>query len=204
MPCHTSVPKKWLCSIQNPTRDVTIYTLLSRFLKERCFFCASPASGTHLTPVTGPLNCLSPAKGRTSAPFIIFPPSAHLEINHCMLSNQSRNKCKCCQAMPSHFSHVWLCATPWTVACQAPLSIDSPGKNTGVGYHALLPGVFRTQGSNSCLLSLLHWQVGSLPLAPPAPKACWQQYLRDNSVPNTKNNNSKKLIKCLQCRQGLY
>ena len=29
-------------------------------------------------------------------------------------------------------------ATPWTVACQAPLSMDSPGKNTGVGCHFLL------------------------------------------------------------------
>ena len=28
--------------------------------------------------------------------------------------------------------------TPWTVACQAPLSMRSPGKNTGVGYHFLL------------------------------------------------------------------
>ena len=140
MPCHTSVPKKWPCSIQNPTRDVTIYTLLSRFLKERCFFCASPASGTHLTPVTGPLNCLSPAKGRTSAPFIIFPPSAHLEINHCMLSNQSRNKCKCCQAMPSHFSHVWLCATPWTVACQAPLSIGFSRQEYWSGIPCPPPG----------------------------------------------------------------
>ena len=44
---------------------------------------------------------------------------------------------------------------------------DSPGKNTGVGCHALLQGTFLTQGSNPCLLSLLHWQVGSLPLAPP-------------------------------------
>ena len=25
---------------------------------------------------------------------------------------------------------------------------DSPGKNTGVGCHALLQGIFRTQGSN--------------------------------------------------------
>ena len=25
---------------------------------------------------------------------------------------------------------------------------DSPGKNTGVGYHALLQGIFPTQGSN--------------------------------------------------------
>ena len=25
--------------------------------------------------------------------------------------------------VPSRFSHVWLCAAPWTVACQAPLSM---------------------------------------------------------------------------------
>jgi len=36
-----------------------------------------------------------------------------------------------------------------------------------VGGHALLQGVFPTQGSNPCLLHLLHWQAGSLPLAPP-------------------------------------
>ena len=38
------------------------------------------------------------------------------------------------------------------------------GKNTGVGCHFLLQGIFPTQGSN---LHLLHWQAGSLPLAPP-------------------------------------
>ena len=32
--------------------------------------------------------------------------------------------------------------------CQAPLSMDSPGKNTRVGCHALLQGIFPTQGSN--------------------------------------------------------
>ena len=30
-----------------------------------------------------------------------------------------------------------------------------------------LQGIFPTQGSNPHLLHLLHWQVGSLPLAPP-------------------------------------
>ena len=39
-------------------------------------------------------------------------------------------------------------AIPCTVTHQAPLSWDSPGKNTGVGCHALLQGVFPTQGSN--------------------------------------------------------
>ena len=40
----------------------------------------------------------------------------------------------------------------------------SPGKNTGVGCHFLLQVIFMTQGSNPCLLSLLHWQIDCLPL----------------------------------------
>ena len=44
---------------------------------------------------------------------------------------------------------------------------DSPGKNPGVGCHALLQGILWTQGSNLSLLCLLHWQAGSLPLVPP-------------------------------------
>ena len=35
-------------------------------------------------------------------------------------------------------SCVWLPATPWTAAYQAPLSMDFPGKSTGVGCHCLL------------------------------------------------------------------
>ena len=38
---------------------------------------------------------------------------------------------------------------------------DSPGKNTGVGCHAFVQRIFRTQGSNPCLLYLLHWQACS-------------------------------------------
>ena len=45
-------------------------------------------------------------------------------------------------------SRVWPSATPWTVAHQDPLSMDSPGKNAGVGCHFLLQGVFLTQGLN--------------------------------------------------------
>ena len=35
-------------------------------------------------------------------------------------------------------SHVRLCETPLTAAYQAPLSMDFPGKSTGVGCHCLL------------------------------------------------------------------
>ena len=37
------------------------------------------------------------------------------------------------------------------------------GKNTGVGFYALLQGIFPTQGSNLRVLWLLHLQVDSLP-----------------------------------------
>ena len=39
---------------------------------------------------------------------------------------------------------------------------DSPGKNTGVGCHVILQGIFVTPASN---LHLLHWQADSLPLS---------------------------------------
>ena len=67
----------------------------------------------------------------------------------------------------SRFSRVRLCSTLWTVAPRLLCPQDSPGKNTGVGCHALLQGIFLTQGWNLRFLCLLHWHVGSLPLAPP-------------------------------------
>ena len=48
----------------------------------------------------------------------------------------------------------------WPHGHQDPLSMNFPGKNTGVGWHFLLQGIFPTQGSNR---HLLHWQADSLP-----------------------------------------
>ena len=39
---------------------------------------------------------------------------------------------------------------------------DCSGKNTGVGCHFLLQGIFLTEGSNLHLLHLLHWQADPL------------------------------------------
>ena len=73
--------------------------------------------------------------------------------------------CVCMHAyMLSCFSCVLLFAILWTVAYQAPLPWDFPGKNTGVGCCALLQGIFLTQGPNLSLVSLLHWLADSLPL----------------------------------------
>ena len=54
------------------------------------------------------------------------------------------------------FSRVWLFATPWTVAHQAPLSVGFSRQEYWVGSHALLHRIFPTQGSNLSLLHLLH------------------------------------------------
>ena len=56
-------------------------------------------------------------------------------------------------------SHVQLCVTPWTTQ---PTGLLCPwsflGKNTGVGCHSFLQGIFLIQGSNPsvlyCLLSI--------------------------------------------------
>ena len=58
-------------------------------------------------------------------------------------------------------------ATPWTVGRQAPLSMGFSRQEYWSGLPCLPPGIFPTQGSKPHLLSLLHWQAGSLPVVPP-------------------------------------
>ena len=67
----------------------------------------------------------------------------------------------------SHFSRGQPFATLWTVACQAPLSMGLSRQEYWSGLPCPPPGDLPTQGSNPHLLSLLHWQAGSLPLVPP-------------------------------------
>ena len=66
----------------------------------------------------------------------------------------------------SRFSDAQLSATLWTLAS---CPWGCLGKDTGVGCHSLLQGIFLTQGLNLYFLGLLHQQAGSLLLPPPGP-----------------------------------
>ena len=55
----------------------------------------------------------------------------------------------------SGFSYVRLCVTLWTIAHQALLSMGILQARI-LGCHALLQEIFPTQGSNPCVLYLLH------------------------------------------------
>ena len=79
-------------------------------------------------------------------------PRVHAQLLSCVKKKkpQLQNDYHDCLPAAACFCHVWLCATPWTVAPQASLSLG-----------------FSRQGSDLCLSCLLHWQAGSLALAPP-------------------------------------
>ena len=56
-------------------------------------------------------------------------------------------------------NHVWLFATPWTLTCQAPLSMEFPRQGYWSGLLFSSPGIFPNQGYNP---HLPHCQVDSL------------------------------------------
>ena len=62
-------------------------------------------------------------------------------------------------------SRVRLFATPWTVARQAPLSMEFSRQENWSGLPFPTPGIFLTQEWNLRLFCLLDWQAGSLPLS---------------------------------------
>ena len=57
-----------------------------------------------------------------------------------------------------------VCMLNCSVVSNSACPWDFSGKNTGVGCHFFLQGIFPTQRLNPHLLCLLHWQVDSLPL----------------------------------------
>ena len=121
----------------------------------------------------------------------------------------------------SHFRSVWLCATLWTSACQPPLSVGSLGKNTRVGSHAHLQGIFSTRGLNPGLLHcrqiLYRWATREAHSSLPGPKptlgsfgsdfkahCCVLSQFPDSKWLNYHLTTSKVTLKILQARFQQY
>ena len=97
----------------------------------------------------------------------------------CCIKQMQRKLSEQCFTHLKHFDVLVIMPCPFWLLClvtsvisySAPTRLlcpwDFPGKNTGMGCHFLLQGIFSSQGLNSCLLRLLHWQAGSLPLESP-------------------------------------
>ena len=90
-----------------------------------------------------------------------------------LLGNRQQYQWCGCACMPSPFSCVQLLVTLCIVARRAPLPMGFSRQEYWSACCTLLQGMFLTQGSNLCLLHLPHWQVGSLPLAPPGKPVMW-------------------------------
>ena len=78
--------------------------------------------------------------------------------------------CAVCVLSHSVVSHSF--ATPWTVACQPPLSMGFSRQEYRSGLPCLLQGIFPTQGLNPCLL---HCRWILYPLSLPG-KPRWKDY----------------------------
>ena len=72
-----------------------------------------------------------------------------------------------CEYMLRCFSCVRLFETPWTVDCQAPLSMGFSRQEYWSGWPFPPPGDLPDPGIEPLSLSLLHWQEDSSPLALP-------------------------------------
>ena len=142
--------------------------LQSTLFHSHSFVCISMARGLNLGSLQG-----TSLHGNSNA-ILQRAPSGSSELTH-LLSTPTlpvgqnisglHNQYLCFTLM------FWLCACSVTFDSMRPYELqptrllcpwDSPGKNTGVGCHALFQGIFPTQGSNPCLL---HWQADSLPLS---------------------------------------
>ena len=74
--------------------------------------------------------------------------------------------CHMCCVLCCHFSPVQFFATLRTIGLETSLYMGFSRQEYWSHCHVLLQGIFPTQGSTLHISSLLHWQAGSLPLAP--------------------------------------
>ena len=101
----------------------------------------------------------------------------------------------------SRFSHVRLCATPWTATHQAPRPWDFAGKNTGVGCHFLLQCV-KVKSLSRVRLSATPWTTAHQ--APPPMGFSRQEYWSRVPLPSLSYSWGALKLGALLWSTGIY
>ena len=131
---------------QTPTCEATSAGLSSRRdLGNQVRFCQGESSGSGGSREPGAFG-RSQTLDITSRINDCPPPHLRPSSLHFLILKRRRWGWGSCRGRLARTSVVSDSVTPWTVARQASLSMGFPGKNTGVGCHALLQGIFPTQG----------------------------------------------------------
>ena len=143
----------WLCALPLP------YSCPQELAQSSKWLHGMPANlGTHR-------SSWCPLQGKNSTAMVVLVPgSPH------MLSSVTQSCPTVCDPM--------CCSLP-----DSSVHGMFPGKNTGMGYHFLLQGIFPTKGLNSHVSCLLHWQADSLPLAPRGKPLAMGTYIFNRDEP---------------------
>ena len=187
-----SSASSWLCCVQKPSKAPCWWPRAARHTDLSCHSLARPQPssprllqevqphraphGPDLVPGAGFLltvfhcflwMCLLSSSGvlssRQAGTVSKHPLDSSLVTGYSLqILSERRNECLlyACMLSCSVESHsLWVHGLyPARLLCPW----NSPGKNTGVGCHSFLQVIFVTQGSNPCLLCLLHWQLHHL------------------------------------------
>ena len=93
--------------------------------------------------------------------YLWSPKAANGIISLFSITQEYSAVCVCmCMYVLSRFSCVWLFATPWTIACQAPLSVSFSRQEYWSGWPCPPPGGLPNPEIEP--LCILHWQAGYL------------------------------------------
>ena len=168
-PVHESERWKWSClclTLCNPMDGLWKWSCSVVSDSLRPVDCSPPSSSVH-----GILQARILEWGAISFSRGPSWPRDRTQVSH--IAGRRFNLCTTRPHINAHvcmlscFSHVWLCVTLWTTACQDLLSMGLSRQEYWSGFPCPPPGDFPNLGIELASLTSPVLAVGSLPLVPP-------------------------------------
>ena len=144
--------------------DIVNKAEIDVFLELSCFFDDPADFG----------NLISDSSAFSKTSLNIWKLTVHVLLKPSFIPIPKKGNAKECSVASGVSNSLW---PHWLQPTRLLRLWNFPGKNTGVGWLFLLQGIFLTQRLSPCLC-LLHWQMGSLPRAPPRKPNHFSIYLK--------------------------